>query len=51
MEVLDVDPVLRLVIYGSVLFTVMVAMPGGLATGISSLVSRRRPAATLENVN
>jgi ABC-type branched-subunit amino acid transport system permease subunit len=41
-EVLDVDPIVRLVIYGSVLLVVMVAMPQGLAPGIASLVARWR---------
>jgi ABC-type branched-subunit amino acid transport system permease subunit len=41
-EVLDVDPVIRLVIYGLVLLAVMVAMPQGLAAGLASLFARRR---------
>jgi branched-chain amino acid transport system permease protein len=41
-EVLDVDPVVRLVIYGMVLLGVMVAMPQGLAPGLASAVARLR---------
>jgi ABC-type branched-subunit amino acid transport system permease subunit len=41
-EVLDVDPTIRLVIYGGVLLAVMVVLPQGLAAGIESLVVRRR---------
>lgn len=44
-EALDVDPVVRLVIYGLVLLTVMVAMPQGLAAGLSSAVARLRKGA------
>ena len=38
----DVDPTIRLVIYGGVLLAVMVALPQGLAAGIETLVARRR---------
>lgn len=41
-EVFDVDPVLRLVIYGSVLLAIMVAMPHGLAPAIGALRTRWR---------
>jgi ABC-type branched-subunit amino acid transport system permease subunit len=39
-EIFDVDPVLRLVIYGSVLLAIMIAMPHGLAPAIGALRNR-----------
>jgi branched-chain amino acid transport system permease protein len=41
-EVFDVDPNVQLVIYGCVLFGVIVAMPQGLAPGIAALFAPRR---------
>jgi branched-chain amino acid transport system permease protein len=41
-ELLEVDPNVKLIIYGAVLLAIMVAMPQGLAPGIASLLRRRQ---------